>query len=334
MDIIIQDSTLRDGNHAIRHQLNLEDISAYCQSAELARIPIIEVGHGNGLGASSFQVGLAKVSDKNMLSIARQHLKNTKLAVHIMPGFATIDRDLHSALDIGVDIVRVGTHCSEADIAERHVQFVAKKGVQVVGSLMMSHMVDKYKLLEETTKFQDYGASGVSIYDSAGSYLPAEVTEKILFLVENTKIMIGFHAHNNLGMAIANSVAAVNSGAKIIDASIKGFGAGAGNAQLEILVAVFEKLGIKTGIDLYKVLDCADFAENTFAKKMAAIKSTSIVSGLAGVFSGFNKHVDWAAAKYDVDPRDIFFELGRRKAIGGQEDLILEVAANLSRQKI
>ena len=331
MNVLIQDSTLRDGNHAIRHQLGFEDIASYCRAAELARIPVVEIGHGNGLGASSFQVGFAKLTDEEMLKTARQNLCNTKLAVHVMPGFATIARDLCQALDLGVDVVRVGTHCTEADVSERHIQYAVKRGVMVVGSLMMSHMVDKYKLLEEATKFQDYGATGVSIYDSAGAYLPDEITEKISFLVERLNIKVGFHAHNNLGMAIANSIEAVNAGATIIDGSIKGFGAGAGNAQLEVLVAVFQKLGIQTGIDLYKVLDCADLAESTFVKDAPIIKSTSIISGMAGVFSGFSKHVDRIAEQYKVDPRDIFFELGRRGVVGGQEDLIIEVASELKR---
>jgi len=331
VNIVIHDSTLRDGNHAVRHQLGADDVVAYCRAAELAGIHIVEVGHGNGLGASSFQVGLAKTSDEEMLSIARQHLNNTKLAVHIMPGFATVERDLRPALDLGVNVVRVGTHCTEADIAERHIQYAAKRGVEVVGSLMMSHMADKHVLLGEARKFQEYGATGVSLYDSAGSYLPSDVIDKVSFLVENLNIRVGFHAHNNLGMAIANSIVAVECGASIIDGCIKGFGAGAGNAQLEVLVAVFGRLGIQTGIDLYRILDCADLAGESIVKEAPTIKPTSIVSGLAGVFSGFSKHVDRIAEQYGVDSRDIFFELGRRKAVGGQEDLILEVAANLQK---
>ncbi|MCX6733040.1 MAG: 4-hydroxy-2-oxovalerate aldolase [Candidatus Roizmanbacteria bacterium] len=329
MNVTIQDSTLRDGNHAIRHQLGPDDIAGYCQAADLAGIPILEVGHGNGLGASSFQVGIARLTDEQMLRVARENLKKTKLAVHIMPGFATIERDLRPALALGVDVVRVGTHCTEADISERHIQFAAATGVEVIGALMMSHMADKHQLLEEAKKFQDYGALGISLYDSAGSYLPTDVKEKVSHLVDNLKIRVGFHAHNNLGMAIANSVAAVEVGASIIDASIKGFGAGAGNAQLEVLVAVFGKLGIDTGIDLYKVLDCADFADGSIVKVAPIIKPTSIVSGLAGVFSGFSKHVDRIAEQYGVDPRDVFFELGRRNVVGGQEDLIIEVASSL-----
>lgn len=331
MKVMLHDTTLRDGNHAIRHQLDCDDVIAYCKAAELAGISILEVGHGNGLGASSFQVGLSKLTDREILKIARENLQNSKLAVHMMPGFATISRDLGPALDIGVDLVRLGTHCTEADISERHIRYVIGRSRKVVGSLMMSHMVDKFKLLEEAKKFQEYGALGVSLYDSAGSYLPDDVKEKISYLVNGLEIDVGFHAHNNLGLAIANSIVAVQSGAKIIDGAIVGFGAGAGNAQLEVLVAVFEKLGIETGIDLYRVLDCASLAASSFVKSPPLISPTSIVSGLAGVFSGFSKHVDRAAQQYDVDPRDIFFELGRRKVVGGQEDLILEVAAQLKR---
>jgi len=327
--ILIQDSTLRDGNHAIRHQLSLNDIANYCKAADSAGIPIIEVGHGNGLGASSLQVGLSRCSDEAMLRVARENLKTSKLAVHIMPGFATIERDFAPAIDQGVDLARVGCHCTEADITFKHIEYGSKRGLHVVGSLMMSHMVSKEILLDEAKKIQEYGAKGVSLYDSAGSYLPHDVEEKVKYLSEHLEIEVGFHAHNNLGMGIANSVAAVKSGAQFVDGSIKGFGAGAGNAQLEVLVAVFQKMHIETGIDLYKVLDCATLAENTFIKYPLTITPTSIVSGLAGVFSGFAKHVDRISAQYDLDPRDILFELGRRKVVGGQEDLIIEVATEL-----
>jgi len=334
INVTIQDSTLRDGNHAIRHQLGADEICRYCQAAELAGIPVLEVGHGNGLGASSFQVGIAKLTDYEMLKIARHNLKNSRLAVHIMPGFATIEKDLRPAIDLGIDIVRVGTHCTEADISERHIKYASSLSVEVVGSLMMSHMVDKYTLLEEAKKFQYYGASGVSLYDSAGSYLPKEVEEKVSYLVNNLNIQVGFHAHNNLGMAIANSIAAVEAGATIIDACINGFGAGAGNTQLEVLVAVLKKLEIETGIDLYKVLDCAEIASELIVKYPPFIRPTSIVSGLAGVFSGFSKHVDRIAQQYNVDPRDVFFELGRKKIVGGQEDMIIEVASSLRYKKV
>jgi 4-hydroxy 2-oxovalerate aldolase len=332
--VLIQDSTLRDGNHAVRHQLGSDDIAAYCRMADSAGIPIVEVGHGNGLGASSFQVGMARITDEEMIHTAREHLFKTKLSVYSMPGFSTIDRDLGPAIDMGADVVRVGTHCTEADIAERHIKYASKRGVEIVGSLMMSHMIDKEQLAEQAKKFQDYGATGVSLYDSAGAYLPQDVSEKISYLKSCLDIRVGFHAHNNLGMAIANSVAAVDAGATIIDGSIRGFGAGAGNAQLEVIVAVFGKLGIETNIDLYGVLDCAELAAQTFVKDAPIINSDSIVSGLAGVFSGFSKHVKRLSDQYSVDPRDVIVELGKRKVIGGQEDLIVQVAHDLRTKKI
>ena len=331
--IYIHDVSLRDGSHAISHKLNKEQIISYCQAAEAAGVPSLEVGHGNGLGASSLQVGLSRLEDFEMLSIARENLNNTKLAIHVMPGFATINKDLKRAFDIGVDLVREACHCTEADITERHIAFAREKGKEVVGALMMSHMASKEVLLEEALKMQSYGSEGIVLYDSAGTYLPQDVHEKISFLAENLNIPVGFHAHNNLGMAIANSIAAVDSGARIVDGAIRGFGAGAGNAQLEVLVAVMQKLKYETGISLYKILDAAEIAQEKILEEIPAIKNLSIISGLSGVFSGFAKHVLRVAKEYELDPRDIFIELGRRKVIAGQEDLIVEVAIDLKKTK-
>lgn len=331
--ILISDPTLRDGQHAIRHQLNEHQIAVYSAAADRAGIPIVEVGHGNGLGASSLQVGESLLSDIQMLEIARKNLINSKLGIFVLRGFATINKDLKEALDVGVDVVRLVSHCTEADITARHISYVRERGKEVYGALMMTHMASKEVLVEECLKMESYGAEGVVLMDSAGAYLPNDVTEKISALVTNLKIPVGFHAHNNLGMAIANSIAAVESGATILDGTVRGFGAGAGNAQLEILVAILEKMGYSTGIDLYKILDAADIAEKELIRTIPSPKSVSIVSGLAGVFSGFAKHVERIANEYDIDPRDIFFELGRRKAVAGQEDLIIEVAIELSRSK-
>jgi 4-hydroxy 2-oxovalerate aldolase len=328
--ILISDSTLRDGNHAVAHQLSKEQIALYCQAADKAAVPIVEVGHGNGLAASSLQVGEAKTDDATMIEVARENLKTSKLGIHVMPGFATIERDLKPALKRGVDVVRVASHCTEADITERHIRFCREQGVTVFGVLMMSHMIDKEMLFEEAKKMETYGAEAIILYDSAGNYLPYDVESKVGHLVQNLSIPVGFHAHNNLGMAIANSLAAIKAGATILDGCARGFGAGAGNAQIEVLVAVLGRMGYETGIDLYKMLDASDLAEKELIKEIPTIKSTSIVSGLAGVFSGFAKPVNRISAEYNVDPRDVFFELGRRKVIAGQEDLIIEVAAGLA----
>ncbi|TLY48068.1 MAG: 4-hydroxy-2-oxovalerate aldolase [Gammaproteobacteria bacterium] len=330
--ILISDPTLRDGNHALQHQLNSEQIAKYCMAAEAAGIPIVEVGHGNGLGASSLQLGIAKLSDNELIRIARTHLKKSRLGVHIIPGFATIEKDLRPAVEGGVDVVRVASHCSEADITERHIQFIRSQEKTVYGVLMMAHMIGSKELLIEAKKMEAYGAQGIVFMDSAGNFLPQDVMERVQILVEHLAIPIGFHAHNNLGLAIANSLAAVEVGASILDGCARGFGAGAGNTQLEVLVGVLERKGYHTGIDFYKMLDASDLAEQTLLKEIPSIKPLSIISGLAGVFSGFLKPVLARAKEFDVDPRDIFIELGRRKIIAGQEDIILEVADNLAKK--
>ncbi len=331
--VLISDPSLRDGNHAVGHQLSSQQIAAYCLAADAAGIPIVEVGHGNGIGASSLLLGLAKTSDETMLTIAREHLKTSKLGIHVIPGFATIEKDLEPAIDAGVDVVRVAAHCSEADITEQHIHFARHAGKTVYGVLMMSHMVTIERLVEEALKMQSYGAEGIIFMDSAGFYLPQDVTARVIKLVDALSIPVGFHAHNNLSLAIANSIAAVEAGASMLDGCARGFGAGAGNAQLEVLVGVLERMNYKTGIDFYKLLDAADLAEKMLMKEIPVIRSTSVVSGLAGVFSGFMKPVLRIAAEFNVDARDVFFELGRRKIIAGQEDMIIEVARDLAERK-
>ncbi len=328
--ILISDPTLRDGNHAVRHQLSRESFIAYCQAAEAARVPIVEVGHGNGLGASSLLVGECSLTDEDILSTARANLHTSRLGIHVIPGFCTIKKDLTRAVALGVDVFRVAAHCTEADITDRHIDYVRQAGKEAWGVLMMSHMTTPTVLLEEARKMESYGAEAIVIMDSAGAYFPDDVKERIATLVSGLSIPVGFHGHNNLGMAVINSVVAVQEGASIIDGTIRGFGAGAGNTQLEVLVAVFARMGYDTGIDLYKILDAADIAERSFNPVAPSISPLSIVSGLAGVFSGFARPVARAAEQYQVDPRDIFFGLGQRKAVAGQESLIIEVARELA----
>ena len=249
-----------------------------------------------------------------------------------MPGVATIKREIVNALDAGVDLFRVGCHCTEADITQRHIGYVRSVGREAWGVLMMSHMASKDVLLEETKKMQSYGAQGIVLMDSAGAYFPKDVSEKIGLLANKLSVPVGFHAHNNLGLSIANSIAALEAGARIIDGTAKGFGAGAGNAPLELLAAVLKRLGYETRLDLYRALDAAELAAKLFAGSLPESTGITIVSGLAGVFSGFAKPVQRAAKQLGVDPRDVFFELGRRQVVGGQEDLILEVASELARR--
>jgi 4-hydroxy 2-oxovalerate aldolase len=331
--ITISDPSLRDGNHAVQHQLSSEQIAAYCRAADAAGIPIIEVGHGNGLGASSLQLGESKTPDDIVLKTARENLQNSKLGIHIIPGFATIQKDLKRAVEIGVDVIRVASHCSEADLTERHIAYSRENGKTVYGVLMMSHMISPKELAEQAKKMEKYGAEGFVFMDSSGHYLPGDVTERARILGQELEIPFGFHGHNNLGMAVANSIAAIENGATMLDACARGFGAGSGNTQIEVLVAVLHRMGYSTGIDFYKLLDAADLAESELIKEVPIISSVSVVSGLSGVFSGFMKPVKRIAAQYQLDPRDLFFELGKRKIIAGQEDIILEIATEMASRR-
>ncbi|MFH1062504.1 MAG: 4-hydroxy-2-oxovalerate aldolase [Candidatus Omnitrophota bacterium] len=331
--ILFFDSTLRDGSHAVAHQLTGENIKNYCNEIDSAGTYTAIVGHGNGLGASSLQVGLSALTDREMLSIARNQIKKTRLGVFLIPGFGTIKDDLAPALKIGVDLVCVASHCTEADVTRQHIEYVRSKGKEAFGVLMMQHMTTKERLLEEALKMQEYGALGVILMDSAGASMPNSVTENVETLVRGMNIKVGFHAHNNLGMAIANSFAAIKAGATIIDGTLRGFGAGAGNCQLEVLAGCLHKAGIETGLDLYKLMDVSENIVAGMMKRPQEISSLGLISGLAGVFSGFSTKVKIAAERFGVDPRDIFMELGKRKVVGGQEDFITDVAMELAEQK-
>ncbi len=327
--VLIHDPTLRDGHHAVRHQLGVEQLRAYAAACDRAGIPVVEVGHGNGLGASSLQVGRAALTDDVMLSTVREALSHSRMGVFMLPGWGTT-ADLRRALSHGADVVRIGTHCTEVTLAERHLGFLREAGAEAHGVLLMSHMATPQELAEQCARLVEYGARAVGILDSAGHFLPADVTARIAAIAAAVEVPVIFHGHNNLGMAVANSLAAAQAGAGIIDGCARGFGAGAGNTQLEVLVPVLERMGFDTGIDLYGLLDAADLAERTLMPAPPITNSLSIVSGLAGVFSGFKNPVLELAGRAGVDPRDVFFELGRRQAIAGQEDLIVDVVAELS----
>lgn len=326
--ILIIDPTLRDGNHAVKHQLSAQQVRDYAAAANAAGVPVVEVGHGNGLGASSLQVGQALLSDREMLRIAREQLTDVRLQAFGIPGFAKLP-DLDGALEEGADLFRVGTHCTEADLTERHITYLRGHGKPVHGVLMMCHMTTVAGLVEEARKMEAYGASAAIVMDSAGALLIDDVRHRVAALVEGTGLAVGYHGHDNVALGVANSIAAVEEGATILDGTARGFGAGAGNTQLEVLVAVLQRLGHETGIDLYKLLEAADLAERQLVQTIPTTDSVTIVSGLAGVFSGYSRPVRRIAQEFGVDPRDVFFALGRREVIAGQEDVILEVAAEL-----
>jgi 4-hydroxy 2-oxovalerate aldolase len=332
-NLLFFDSTLRDGSHAVSHQLSAEQISNYCEKIDGSGLHVVIVGHGNGLGASSLQVGLSALSDEKMLRCAREKLKKTHLGAFLIPGFGTIKDDLRPALDLGVDLVCVACHCTEADITAQHIAYVRQRGREAYGVLMMYHMTTKERLLAEARKMAGYGAQGVILMDSAGASDPWMVEDTVRHLSANLAVPVGFHAHNNLGLAVGNSLTALNSGATIIDGTVRGFGAGAGNCQLEVLAGLLAKIKIETGLNLYQLMDVSDQVVAGIMKKPQEIDSVALISGIAGVFSGFAKHVKRAAERFQVDPRDIFIELGKRKMVAGQEDYILDVAMYLAGKK-
>lgn len=329
--VTVYDPTLRDGQHAVRHQLDAEQIRTYAAAVDAAGVPVVEVGHGNGIGASSLQVGRSRLSDDEMLITAREALTRSRLATLMLPGWATTSY-LRNAVRCGVDVVRVAAHCTEASVAERHLGVIRELGAEAQGVLLMTHMASPGELAEQCALMVGYGAQAVCIFDSAGHYLPGDVTARISAVTAAVDVPVAFHGHNNLGMAVANSVAAVEAGARTIDACARGFGAGAGNTQLEVLVAVLERYGYRTGIDLRRLADAADLAERTLMPAPPTIDSTSLVSGLAGVFSGFKRPVLAAAESQGVHPWDIFVELGQRRVIAGQEDLIPDAARSVAAQ--
>lgn len=332
--IIISDVTLRDGNHAVNHQISEDVIKKYCIFAEQSKIPIIEVGHGNGIGASSLSVGIAKLSDKKLLNIARKILKKTKLSVHSIPGFSKFD-DLKLAIDSGVDIIRVGCNSSDIDIIVKQIEFCKKNNVECWGVLMMFHMILKENKYVKSIKFlKDLGLKNVIIMDSAGYLLPDDVKKIITKITNLFKINIGFHAHNNLGYAIGNSIEAIKSGANIIDVSMNGFGAGAGNAQLEIFLTILKRMNIFNKINLEKVYEMSEEFEKMIKKTNPGYKNPfstgpNILSATNGLFSGFASQVSFFCKEYGVSKLKAFKEIGKKQLVAGQEDLIMNVIFNL-----
>jgi 4-hydroxy 2-oxovalerate aldolase len=328
--IRLLDTSLRDGNHAVGHSISCDQIRRYAGAVDAAGIDMIEVGHGNGLGASSLQVGRASETDAAMLTAAREVVTHARLVTLAISGFATSKRDLAPALASGVDIVRLGAHCTEADLTVQHIDFVRSRNREAHGVLMMAHWAPVTLLCEQARLMVDAGAQAVIIMDSAGTLTPSAVTERITAMRDSIGVPIGFHAHNNLQLAVANALAAVGAGATILDGSARGFGAGAGNAPIEVLVAAIDHLSIPWNGDTYEMLDAAEYAEQYLIPAAPRTDSLTITSGLAAVFSGFAPHVRRAATCHALDPRDILVELGRRRVVAGQEDVVVDVALGLA----
>lgn len=332
VDVIITEVALRDGSHAVAHQFTVEQVTAVAKALNEAKVPYIEVSHGDGLGGSTLQYGLSKVNEYELIKAAVEVCDFSKISVLLLPGIGTVE-DLEKAHALGAKMVRVATHVTEADISKQHIEYAKNLGMEVVGFLMMAHMASVEKVVEQAKLMENYGADIVYVTDSAGAMVPAQVTEKIKALKEALHIEIGFHAHNNLGLAMGNTLAAIEAGATRIDGSIRALGAGAGNTQTEVLCATLDKIGVKTGIHLYKMMDTAEDIVAPIMHGPQEITKDSLTLGFAGVYSSFRLHAQRAGEKFDLDPREILIELGNRKVVGGQEDMIADVAAEIAAKK-
>lgn len=324
------DVSLRDGSHAVQHSFTVEQVRAIAKGLDAAGVHYFEVSHGDGLGGSSLQYGLSKVNEFELIEAAVEECTDSEVSVLLLPGIGTKE-DLQQAAKLGAKMVRVATHVTEADVAEQHIALGRELGMKTVGFLMMSHMADSAEIVEQAKLFESYGAEVIYVTDSAGAMLPTEVTEKISALKQAINCEVGFHGHNNLSMAMANTIAAVEAGATFVDGSLRALGAGAGNTQTEVMVAVLEKMGYHTGVDLYKILDVATNHVAPIMRQPQEITESGLILGHAGVYSSFLLHAQKAAKQFNVDERDVLVELGRRKTVGGQEDLIYEVAQSFAK---
>ncbi len=330
--IFLNDTTLRDGNHTVSHQFSPDDVAKVAAGLQAAGVDIIEVGHGDGINGSTINYGFAKYDDLSIIKAAASVLTTSKLCVLLLPGIGTVEM-LEEAKHAGAKVVRVATHVTEADVSAQHIRAAKDMGLWTVGFLMMAHMTSAERLVEEAKKMESYGADVVYVTDSAGALVPDQVKERVSALLSNLKVPVGHHAHNNLGCAIANSLAAVETGATYVDGSLSGLGAGAGNTPTETLIAVLNKMKFEHGADLYKAMDVSrDILLPILEAKGLHINSMldPMMLGYAGVYSSFLLHSRRAAARFGVDVRDILMELGNRKAVGGQEDWIIEIAHEMA----
>jgi 4-hydroxy-2-oxovalerate/4-hydroxy-2-oxohexanoate aldolase len=332
--VIVHDMCLRDGMHAKKEQISIEQMIKVATALDSAGVPYLQVTHGAGLGGNSLQHGFAPHSNEAYIEAVAASIKQAIVSVLLIPGLGTM-KELKSAYDCGARSVHVATHCTEADTAPQHIAYARELGMDTSGFLMMAHLNDAKGIAHQGRLMESYGANTVYVTDSAGYMLPKDVSNHISALRdsldENTEI--GFHGHHNMGMGIANSVAAIEAGATRIDASVAGLGAGAGNTPLEAFVAVCDRMGIESGVDLFKLMDMAEEIIVPMMDHMVRVDRESLTLGFAGVYSTFLLHAKKASQQFGVPARDILVELGRRKMIGGQEDMIQDTAMTMAKER-
>ena len=332
-EITVHDMCLRDGMHAKRHQITVNEMVKISKAMDEAGIPMIEVTHGDGLGGASVTYGFPTAKDEEYLTAVCKEMKNAKISALLLPGIGTVDH-IRMAVDCGISTIRIATHCTEADISQQHLAMARSiDNLDTVGFLMMAHMIEAEELVTQLKIMEDFGAHCVYITDSAGYMLPDDVTSRVALARAELKpeTELGFHGHHNMAMGVANSVAAVAAGANRIDASLAGLGAGAGNTPLEVFVAVCDRMGIETGIDTFKAMDVAEDLIIPMMDHPVRVDRDALTLGYSGVYSSFLLFAKRSAKKYNLSTRDILVELGRRRTVGGQEDMIEDLALDMAK---